>query len=82
VKISEKIKSVRFVSGARLYHELKMSAATNNFFANEEWPEKERNVQNEGLLLRFEPGPNPARTRTLSLLAGPALALVPGRAEA
>jgi hypothetical protein len=31
-KIPEKIKSVGFVSGARLCHEHKMSATTNNFF--------------------------------------------------
>jgi hypothetical protein len=44
-KIPEKIKSVGFVSGARLRHEHKMSAATNIFFfAKNEWPEKARNV--------------------------------------
>jgi hypothetical protein len=44
-KIREKIKSVRFVSGARQCHEHKMSATTNNFFfAKKEWPEKARNV--------------------------------------
>jgi hypothetical protein len=44
-KIPEKIKSVGFVSGARLCHEHKMSATTNNFFlAKKEWPEKARNV--------------------------------------
>jgi hypothetical protein len=45
IKISEKTKSVGFVSGARLCHEHKMSATTNNFlFAKTEWPEKARNV--------------------------------------
>jgi hypothetical protein len=34
-----------FVFGARLCHEHKMSASTNNFFfARKEWPEKARNV--------------------------------------
>jgi hypothetical protein len=31
-KIPEKMKSVRFVSGARLCHEQKMSETANNFF--------------------------------------------------
>jgi hypothetical protein len=43
----EKIGSVGFVFGARPCHEHKMSATTNNFFyAEKEWPEKARNVQN------------------------------------
>jgi hypothetical protein len=41
MKIPEKIKSVGFVSQARLCHEHKISANTNNvFFAKKEWPEK------------------------------------------
>jgi hypothetical protein len=41
MKIPEKIKSVGFVSGARLCHEHKMSATTNNFFfVKKEWPKK------------------------------------------
>jgi hypothetical protein len=44
-KIPEKIKSVGFVSEARLCHEYKMSATANNFlFAKKEWPEKAQNV--------------------------------------
>jgi hypothetical protein len=44
-RIPKKIKSVGFVFGARLCHEHKMSATTNNFFiAKKEWPEKVRNV--------------------------------------
>jgi hypothetical protein len=31
-KITQKIKSVGFVSGARLCHDQKISATTNNFF--------------------------------------------------
>jgi hypothetical protein len=39
------IKSVGFVSGARLCHEREMSATTNNyFFVIKEWPEKARNI--------------------------------------
>jgi hypothetical protein len=45
MKIPVKIKSVGFVSGARLCHEHKMSVTTSNFFfAKKEWPEKVRNV--------------------------------------
>jgi hypothetical protein len=71
-KTPEKIKSVGFVSGARLCHEHKMSATTNSFsFAKNEWPEKARNVLYNVLLLSFEPGPNPTRIQTLSGLPGP-----------
>jgi hypothetical protein len=72
MKIPEKIKSVRFVSGARLCHEHKMSATTNNFFfekkimARESWK-----YSFYVLFLSFEPGSNPARTRTLFVLPGP-----------
>jgi hypothetical protein len=49
-----------------------MSATANNFlFAKKEWPEKAQNVLYNFWLLSFEPGPNPARTRTWSLLPGP-----------
>jgi hypothetical protein len=58
-KITEKIKSVGFVSEARLCHEHKMIATTNNFFfAKKEWPEKARNVLYKVWLLSFEPGPD------------------------
>jgi hypothetical protein len=69
-KISEKIKSVRFVSGAWQCHEHKMSATASNFlFAKKEWPEKARNV-----LKTFDCyNLNQARTRTLSVLPGPVL---------
>jgi hypothetical protein len=40
VKIPEKIKSVGFVSGARLFHEHKMSATMNNFSLPKKWPAK------------------------------------------
>jgi hypothetical protein len=44
-KISEKIKSVGFVSGARLCHEREVSATANNFcFARKEWPKKAEDV--------------------------------------
>jgi hypothetical protein len=44
-KIPDEIKSVGFVSAARLCHEHKMSASTYNFFfAKKELPEKARNV--------------------------------------
>jgi hypothetical protein len=43
--IPEKISSVGFVSRARLCHEHKIRATTNNFFfAKKEWHEKARNV--------------------------------------
>jgi hypothetical protein len=59
MKIPEKIKPVVLVSGARLCHEYKMSATTNNFFfAKNIWPEKARNVLYNIWLLSFEPGPN------------------------
>jgi hypothetical protein len=46
MKIPKKMKSERFVSGARLCHKHKMSATTKNFcFVKKEWPEKAQNVQ-------------------------------------
>jgi hypothetical protein len=48
-KIPEKIKSVGFVSGARLCHEHKMSATTNNvFLAKKDLTDKARNVLYNG----------------------------------
>jgi hypothetical protein len=40
------------------------------FFAKKEWPDKARNTLYNFSLLSFEPGPNPARTRTLSVPPG------------
>jgi hypothetical protein len=75
-KTPEKFKSVGFVSGARLCHEYKMSATTSNFFfAKKNGPRKP-----EMFYITFDCYHlNPARTRTLSVLPGPALG--PGRAE-
>jgi hypothetical protein len=59
-KIPQKIKSVGFVSGTRLCHECKMSAATSNFFfSKNEWPEKARNDVHNLWMRSFEPGPDP-----------------------
>jgi hypothetical protein len=44
-----------------------------------EWPHKARNVQFYVWLLSFEPGPNPARTQTPSVLPGLAPSLRPGQ---
>jgi hypothetical protein len=74
-KIPGKIKSLIFVPRTRLCHELKLSATVNNlYFFKKEWPEKARNVLYNIRLLLFEPGSNPARTRTFSVLPGPYLA--------
>jgi hypothetical protein len=72
-KIPEKIQSVGFVSGARQCYEHNMSGTTNNFIFAEkkEWPEKAQNMLCNVWLRKFEPGPNPARARTLSVLPGP-----------
>jgi hypothetical protein len=51
-KIPKKIKSVGFVSGARLCHEHKMRATTNNFSLR-----KKNGPRKPGMF--FEPGPNP-----------------------
>jgi hypothetical protein len=62
-KIPEKIKSVGFVSGARLCHEHKMSETTNNFF----FARKPKMVYITFGCYHS----NPARTRALSALPGP-----------
>jgi hypothetical protein len=57
---SPKKSSWWFVSRARLCHEHKMSASTNNFFfVKKQWTKKAWNVQYNIWLLSFEPGLNP-----------------------
>lgn len=62
MEIHEKIKSVRFVSGARKCHGHNLCATTFFFFAKKEWPEEARcSIQRLTAIIssRPEPGPDP-----------------------
>jgi hypothetical protein len=82
-KIPEKIQLLEFISEAQLCHEHKISTTMNNtFFVKKELSKRAQKVLCNILLLSFESVPNKTHIRTVSVLAGPGLALRLGHAEA